>query len=141
MERLTDALRSKLGRYVVAGGLAALIDLGVFLLLDARGAPTLAAAAGSFIVAAVANYVFCALYVFSSSLQARRFVLFLAMAACGLAINAGVTTLAADAVGLAPALAKIGGIGVAFVFNFSVNALLVFPAGAAAGDEAPGPDP
>jgi len=44
----------------------------------------------------------------------------------GLSINASVTWALAAALPIAPTLAKVGGVGVAFVANFLMNTFIVF---------------
>ncbi len=120
-------VRGRLARYILAGGGAAVIDLGGFLLLLRAGLAVAPAAALSFAIAAVVNFTLSALFVFRERPTWARFVAFMAAAVLGLAINTSVTVLAEGA-GLWNALAKVTGIGVAFLFNFTVNHALVFRA-------------
>lgn len=121
-------------RYLVTGGSAAIVDSLGFLLLLQVGLPILAAAAASFLVAAVWNYWFSSRYAFGQPLAAGRFAGFLAVAVVGLAINSGVTWLAFRQ-GAPPLAAKLAGIAIAFAFNYISNARLVFrPAPAATGE-------
>lgn len=120
--------RGKFGRYILTGGTAAVVDLAGFTLLLWAGMPLLAAAVVSFLAAAVVNFTLTSAFVFRMGGGMRRFGMFLLFAVLGLALNAGVTVLGVELVGLPPALAKLGGIGVAFGFNFLANALIVFRA-------------
>ena len=56
----------------------------------------------------------------------RRFALFVAFALAGLGINTAVTMAAAVGLLLPAVLAKILGIGTAFLFNVTANAFVVF---------------
>jgi putative flippase GtrA len=120
------SLPIKLLRYLVAGGLAAIVDLGGFLVLLSLGMGIVPAAALAFTLAAVVNFSISARYVFSAEATLTRFGAFLGFAVIGLSINTGVTAFSALALGLPPWLAKCSGIGIAFGFNFLVNASIVF---------------
>ena len=111
--------------YLLTGGLAAVVDLGVFALLEARGLSVPVAALMSFVVAMLANYALSARYVFHHAYSWRGLGAFAAGASAGLVVNTGVTTLGYYLTGM-PIVAKVIGIGVAFVFNFAINALVVF---------------
>lgn len=116
----------KLGRYFVTAGVAAIVDIGGFVLLVGAGLALVPAATASFCVAAVVNYLASSRFVFGARPSIRGFARFFAGALAGLAINVGVTFLAATQLGLVPALAKTVGVGVAFLANFAINATLVF---------------
>lgn len=120
----SDALSGRFMRYVLVGGSAAVMDLGGFLFLMGAGFGTPAAAAASFTLAAVWNFLLSSLVVFRLGSTWRRFILFVTFALVGLAANTGVTALAA--LWMPGALAKVAGIGVAFGVNFWMNNSLVF---------------
>lgn len=113
-------------RYVVTGGAAAVVDLGGFLILTSQNVAVAPAAIISFVAAAVVNYMLTSRFVFASKASLRRFVLFFAVALVGLAVNVGVTVLAATVLRLPPGFAKVIGIGTAFLLNFALNAGVVF---------------
>jgi putative flippase GtrA len=117
---------SRLGRYALTGGAAAVADLGGFLLLAPHVAPVILAAALSFLIALTVNFALSTAFAFRAAPSWRRFGLFALAAGVGLGINAGVTAGAA-ALGAPLALAKLIGIGTAFGFNFAANHHLVFP--------------
>ncbi|HZL01178.1 MAG TPA: GtrA family protein [Caulobacteraceae bacterium] len=125
----------RLGRYVLTGGSAAVVDLGVFALLKSAGVSVPAAAACSFGLAAVWNYRLTSRFVFGQAPSGRRFAGFLVFAMAGLAVNVGVTVAAVDFASIAPVEAKILGIGVAFLFNFTLNSLVVFRPGDATANQ------
>ncbi|SDW56616.1 GtrA family protein [Roseicitreum antarcticum] len=114
------------GRYIVAGGLAACVDLGGFVVLTSAGMALLPAAVLSFALAMLVNFALSSAYVFGAKATWRRLAGFAAFATLGLCLNTGLTLSAATMLGLAPWLAKTCGIGGAFVFNYAVNALVVF---------------
>ena len=120
--------RQALG-YLVVGGLAAVVDIGLFHLLTQRLDGLLLAAAMSFAVAAVVNYSLSSLWVYRRAWRSwRRASMFLLFASVGLCINAGVTWWLGGTLPIAPTLAKVGGVGVAFVANFLMNTFIVFRA-------------
>lgn len=120
----SDALSGRLARYVLVGGSAAIVDLGGFVAFSVAGLGVLPAAALSFCCAAVFNFILSAQVAFRQEPTWRRAGLFAALALIGLAVNAGVTTLAAHH--LPALLAKIVGIGAAFALNFGMNNAVVF---------------
>ncbi|WP_075217554.1 GtrA family protein [Mongoliimonas terrestris] len=119
-------LLARLVGYVATGGLAAIVDVGGFALLVRAGMAVTPAAVLSFAVAMGVNYVLTSRLVFSHRLSTRRLLLFVLVALVGLTVNVSVTTVAATAMALPPVLAKIAGVGVAFLLNFFMNALIVF---------------
>lgn len=90
------------------------------------GLPILPAGVLSFCAAAVVNYALTARFVFHQETSLRGFARFFLGAFSGLAINLGTTLMAATALGGHAVVAKIIGIGVAFLFNFTVNLCLIF---------------
>jgi len=124
--RLPTLARQALG-YAMTGGLAAVVDIGGFHVLASHFEGVLLPAALSFLVAAVVNYTLSSLKVYRSDWRSpRRAALFLLFACVGLSINASVTWALAAALPIAPTLAKVGGVGVAFVANFLMNTFIVF---------------
>ena len=119
-------LLRKFVSYLGVGGVAAVVDLGGFVALERAGVPDVAAAALSFLVAAGVNFLLSARFVFGVAPGWARFGLFLAMNGLGFLVNVSVTAAGLVLLGLAPALAKLCGIGVAFGFNFLVNVTWVF---------------
>lgn len=121
-------LFSKLVRYFLTGGVAAIVDAGAFALLFQLGLGTLPAAAASFAAAALVNFTLTSKFVFRRRPTASLFIAFLTAALGGLAVNVGVTVLAAQMLQIDPRLAKLIGIGVAFFVNFLLNVHVVFRA-------------
>ena len=121
------AVLTKLLRYGVTGGLAAIVDAGGFALLLAAGLAVAVAGTLSFCIAALVNYGLSSRFVFASSATTRGFALFFTAALIGLSVNLGVTLAGVYLAGLVPVVAKIVGIGTAFLVNFALNLLVVFP--------------
>lgn len=126
----TSVRLRQLFRYVATAGAAAAVDLGGFVLLERRGLGVALASVGSFAVATVVNYLLSARFVFFTRASLRGYGRFILAAMLGFVCNIAVTVLGVSVLGLPPILAKIVAIGVAFFFNFLLNAVFVFrPAG------------
>ncbi len=122
----SSAIRSTFARYLVTGGVAAIIDVSVFSYLNSLGFTILVAATIGFLVACLFNYISTSIFVFATDWRSvARGLSFLAAALVGLSINVSITFCLA-AYGVWPILAKIVGIGIAFIANFSMNSLIVF---------------
>ncbi|WP_375688670.1 GtrA family protein [Pseudooceanicola sp. LIPI14-2-Ac024] len=113
-------------RYAGTAGVAAVVDLGGFILLEGAGLNVALAAALSFMIATVVNYLLTARFVFGHPASLQGYGAFLAAAGVGFAINVGVTMLAYAALDAEPAMAKAIGIATAFFANFVLNATFVF---------------
>ncbi|MDB5743675.1 MAG: putative rane protein [Polaromonas sp.] len=115
--------------YLLVGGLAALVDIGLFHVLVRQASGVLLPAIASFMVAAVVNYLLSSIWVYQRQWRSlSRAAKFLFFALIGLTINAGTTWWFAQALPIAPTLAKVGGVGVAFTANFLMNTFIVFRA-------------
>ena len=113
----------------MVGGLAAVVDIGLFHLLSQRLHGLLLPAIASFVAAAVVNYSLSSLWVYRRQWRSlRRATLFFMLACVGLLINAGATWWLGSTLPIAPTLAKIGGVATAFVANFLMNTFIVFRA-------------
>lgn len=120
--------RQALG-YLLVGGLAAVVDIGLFHWLVRHVEGVLLPAIASFMAAAVVNYLLSSLWVYRRQWRSlRRAASFLTFALIGLSVNASITWWLAHALPIAPTLAKTGGVGVAFVANFLMNTFIVFRA-------------
>lgn len=117
---------AQLARYSGTAGIAACVDIGLFGLFYAAGVPLVVAAALSFLVATVVNYVLTAHHVFKTRINLSGYIRFLAAASLGFALNVGTTTIVGHVFGLHALLAKIIGVGVAFFANFAMNVTFVF---------------
>ncbi len=117
---------SKLLRYGVTGGIAAVVDVGGFALLVSLELSIVAAGCLSFCIAALVNYSLTSRFVFNREATLRGLAAFTAAALVGLMVNVGVTLLGVFAVGLPPIASKVMGIGIAFIVNFLINLRVVF---------------
>lgn len=125
-QRLPVLARQALG-YLMVGGLAAVVDIGLFHLLVSRTEGVLLPAVASFMVAAVVNYSLSSLWVYRRQWRSmRRAATFLLFALVGLCINAGATWWLVHSLPIPATLAKVGGVGIAFVANFLMNTFFVF---------------
>jgi putative flippase GtrA len=113
-------------RYLVTGGAAAIVDLGLFAGLHAAQLPTPAAAGLSFLAAAALNFRLSARFVFGHAPNGRTVVRFFLVALVGLAVNVAVTVLGERLLGLPPVAAKLLGIACALAVNFTLNLVAVF---------------
>jgi putative flippase GtrA len=116
----------KLFRYFFTAGAAAVVDVGGFAILSFLQVPIAIAAVVSFLLAAVVNYLLTGRWVFHRAPSLRGFGLFLLAALGGLLVNVSVTLVASLYLGIAPVVAKIGGVGTAFLVNFWLNQQIVF---------------
>lgn len=114
--------------YLVTGGLAAIVDITGFTLLSYIGTPVIPAAAGSFGIATVVNFLLTSHWVFRTRPTAQRYAAFLIGALFGLLVNVAVTYLCVTYLQLPRPLAKTVAIGTTFLVNFWINARVVFRA-------------
>jgi putative flippase GtrA len=125
--RFMQQLLHKLMGYVLVGGMAAVVDVGLFHWLEPRLASIFWAAAASFTVGAVFNYSLSSVWVYRQRWASwRRAALFAVFASVGLMVNSLVTWWLAMHFPIAPTLAKMGGVGLAFGINFLMNTFIVF---------------
>jgi putative flippase GtrA len=122
------SLHTKLFRYFLTAGVAALVDVGGFAILCITPIPIAASAVISFCLATVVNFLLTGRYVFSQSPTIRGFGLFFVTALGGLLVNVTTTLVGSLYFGIAPVLAKIVGVGTAFLINFWLNLRVVFRA-------------
>ena|SRR5208337_521767 len=117
---------SRLFRYAMTGGSAAVVDLGLFSALCPGYLPVAIAATISFVCAAIVNYALTTVFVFNEEFSTTRLTKFFVFALFGLAFNVLVTVLVAGATPAPLPLAKAVAIGTAFLFNFWLNSAFVF---------------
>ena len=119
---------TRLFRYAMTGGSAAVVDLTFFSALCPRYLPVAIAATLSFVCAALVNYSLTTVFVFQGGFSTGRLAKFFIFALCGLAFNVLVTILVAAVTPAPLPLAKAAGIGTAFFLNYWLNAVFVFAA-------------
>jgi putative flippase GtrA len=116
----------------VVGGIAACVDIGLFMLLArGMGLPYLRVAAATFVLATLVNYVLSVRFVFVSGQRfGRRWevALVYAVSAVGLAINAAILWLAVEIAGTGLLAAKVAATGTVFFWNYLARRFFVFGA-------------
>jgi putative flippase GtrA len=121
-----------LARYFVVGGLAAVIDIGLFMLFAKYlGMPYLRVAVASFVVATLANYWLSIRFVFVSGQRFRRrweVALVFAVSLVGLAFNSAILWICVEMFHFGLLFAKLTATGVVFFWNFLARRLLIFGA-------------
>jgi len=116
----------KLLRYFFTAGAAAIVDVGGFAALCRTPLPIAVSAVASFCLATLVNYLLTSRYVFHQRASLRGYGLFFLAALGGLIVNVAVTLAGSLWLGIAPVLAKIVGVGTAFLVNFWLNLRVVF---------------
>jgi len=121
-----------LARYFVVGGIAACVDIGLFLALAQwLGLPYLPVSAASFVLATLVNYLLSIRYVFVSGQRFRRrweTMLVFAVSAVGLALNSAILWLSVEQLRLALPAAKLVATGSVFLWNYLARRIFIFGA-------------
>jgi putative flippase GtrA len=114
------------------GGLAAVIDIGLFMLFAKHlGMPYLRVSVVSFVVATLANYWLSIRFVFVSGQRFRRrweVALVFAVSLVGLAFNAAILWICVEMWHFGLLFAKLAATGVVFFWNFLARRILIFGA-------------
>jgi len=122
----------KLIRYFFVGGIAAVVDIGIFVIFaKVLGFNYLIVAAVGFTLATFVNYFLSVRHVFESGVRFRRaheIGLVYLVSAIGLAINQTVLYIGIDRLGWEMILTKIVATGVVFVWNYTIRSRFVFKA-------------
>jgi putative flippase GtrA len=116
----------KLLRYFLTAGTAAIVDVGGFALLCLTPMPLAVSAVMSFSLATVVNYLLTSRFVFKDAPTIRGYGLFFLAAVGGLIVNVSMTLVGSLYLGVPPVLAKVIGVGIAFLVNFWLNLRVVF---------------
>lgn len=115
--------------YLFIGGLAAVVNLFVFLGMFSAGLSVTISAPTAFIAAAIVNYLFCILILFrhkvrwNSTTEMSFYVLVVGMVGV---FDLGITKLLL-ASGASPAISKMVATGLALILNFIGRRFFVFP--------------
>jgi putative flippase GtrA len=120
----------KIVRYFLVGGIAAVVDLGLF----AAGAkvlqlPYLPVAAGSFVIATLVNYALSVRHVFESGIRFGKrdeIGLVFVVSALGLAVNQVVLWVAVAHFGSELMLAKVCATATVFFWNYGIRRHFIF---------------
>jgi putative flippase GtrA len=113
-------------RYLITGGTAALVDIQGFALLSWAHVPVVLAAACSFSLATIVNFLLTSRWVFGATPTRQKYFAFLLGAVFGLLVNVALTYTGATYLAMQPVLAKTFAIAVTFLLNFWVNVNIVF---------------
>lgn len=116
----------------MVGGVAACVDIGLFLLFAQHfGLPYLRVAAVTFVIATLVNYFLSVRFVFVSGVKFRRrweIALVFVVSAVGLAVNQAILALAVEALRMGLLPAKVAATGVVFFWNYFARRRFVFAA-------------
>ena len=128
----SSAERRGIARYFLVGGAAAVVDIGLFLLLaKGFGLPYQPVAAATFVLATLVNYVLSVRYVFVSGQRFGRrseIALVYLVSAIGLALNAAILWLGVEMAGVGLLASKLAATGAVFFWNYYARRRFVFGA-------------
>ena len=132
-DRILQLIRSDIMRaaqkYIVAGGICALVDWGLFaLFLYVLDLHYVLSGGVSFLLATALNYVLSVHFVFGASRRGARSAMALVyfVSAVGLAINLCVLSVGVDILGLHPMLMKMAASAIALFWNFLARYFYIF---------------
>ena len=115
--------------YLFVGGVAAIVNLSVFLFLYSSDVPLNIATPTAFIVAAAVNYVLSVLFVFRHKAKwgnILEIIIYCVVVAVIGVVDFMITNLFVE-IGSSPAIAKVTSIATILVLNFLGRRYLVFP--------------
>ena len=122
----------RIARYFVVGGVAACVDIGLFLLFaQYLGLPYLRVSAATFVAATLVNYWLSIRFVFVSGARFRRrweLVLVFVVSAVGLALNQAILAFGVESLRMALLPSKLLATGAVFFWNYFARRVLVFGA-------------
>ena len=128
----SSAERRTIARYFVVGGVAACVDVGLFMLF-ARflGLPYQPVAAATFVLATLVNYLLSVRFVFVSGVRFGRkseIVLVYAVSAVGLGLNALMLWAGVEAAHASLLASKLAATATVFFWNYFARRHFVFGA-------------
>ena len=122
----------RIARYFVVGGVAACVDIGLFMLFAQYfGLPYLRVSAASFVVATLVNYLLSIRFVFVSGQRFRRrweVALVFLVSGIGLVLNQAILAFCVESLKLSLLFSKLAATGVVFFWNYFARRVLVFGA-------------
>ena len=122
----------RIARYFFVGGVAACVDIGLFMLgASVLGLPYLRVGAFSFILATLVNYFLSVRIVFVSGVRFTKrweIVMVFVVSAVGLGLNQLILAYGVETVHLALLAAKLVATGVVFSWNYLARRFIVFGA-------------
>lgn len=121
-------LAARFGRYLIAGGTAAAVDISLFLGLTALGMSYLIAGTISFVLATAVNFHLSANWVFRDrgGINFQRVVATYAVSVVGLGLNQLILWIGVERLLLPLLFAKLLATGIVFFWNFLARNLFVF---------------
>lgn len=126
----SDKLWVQLGRYVVVGGLAFVVDMAVLIALTELGVlPYLASAAVAFLFGLTTNYLLSVTWVFDTRKTTSpwiEFAIFALVGVVGLGINEVVMWSLTDGLGVWYVGSKLVATAMVFAWNFGVRKIALF---------------
>ena len=119
-------------RYFVVGGIATIVDVGLFMVFaQGLGLPYLRVAACTFVVATLVNYLLSVRMVFVSGLRFGRrqeIALVFLVSGVGLALNQAILFAAVEFGGMALLVSKLTATAIVFSWNYLARRHFVFGA-------------
>lgn len=114
---------TKLYKYILVGGSAALINWLIFYTAIESGLWYILAGFISFILATLWNFLLAKIFIFKHSTHHifKESMLIYIVSFCGLLIDMGVLFVCVEILALHTMLGKVIATGIAFIFNFSVR--------------------
>ena len=126
----SDKLLVQLGRYVVVGGLAFVVDIGTLIALTELGVlPYLGSAAVAFLLGLTTNYLLSIAWVFDTRKTTSawvEFAIFALVGVVGLGLNELVMWGLTDGLGLWYVGSKLVATALVFAWNFGVRKVALF---------------
>ena len=114
---------TKLYKYILVGGSAALINWLIFYIATESGLWYILAGLLSFILATLWNFLFARIFIFKHSAHhiLKESILVYVVSFIGLCIDMGVLFVCVEILAFHTMLSKVIATGIAFIFNFSVR--------------------
>jgi putative flippase GtrA len=124
--------------YLVVGGLAFFVDIGVFVALSRLGVTLIPASIAGFVLATIANYFLSYFLAFQRGRFGRTHELarLFLVAGVGLVLNTAIVWLLAELLDVPPVIAKVVAVPIVLVWNFLGRRLFVFHRDGQAGGQA-----